>query len=83
MAWVIFKVGIIFTLRSIFLKVEQGEKFEGSGPCCVLGEGAAMSCCGQAEISDVFQSQGSKVMLSISSSDISQNLMTQEPLKIP
>ena len=83
MAWVIFKVGIIFTLRSIFLKVEQGEKFEGSGPCCVLGEGAAMSCCGQAEISDVFQSQGSKVMLSISSSDISQNLMTQELLKIP
>ena len=84
MAWVIFKVGIIFPYVAFFFEiVEQGKKFESWGPYCLFGEGATVSCCGQAEISDVFQSQGSKVMLSISSSDNSQNLMTQEPLKLP
>lgn len=41
MAWVIFKVYIIYTLHSIFFKkMEQGKELEGRGPCfCPFGKG--------------------------------------------
>lgn len=59
MAWVIFRLSIIYTMHSIF---KTGEAREGAWtgvPLAAPLGGATGSCCGQAETCVILQSQDS------------------------